>query len=390
MSSTKTQLASEVQAITSHKPASALSTFLKSPMNWLLVMIPITAVVEHFHLASEPVIFFMAAVAIVPIASLIVQSTEQLATRTGDAVGGLLNATFGNAPELIIALVALRAGYLDMVRASLVGAILANLLLALGVSFLLGGLRYHEQKFNPLAARAYSTMMFLAAVSMIVPSVFSRYFAPTEVIRQETLLNVGIAILLLLAYGLYILYSLKTHTSAFASADSEPVEHHEEHWSVARAVGTLIAASVLAAWMSEILVGAAEETGKALGMSQTFIGIVFVAIVGGAAESGSAIAMARKNKMDLSVGIALGSSIQIALFVAPLLVIASYFIAPAPLELAFGRAEIGSLFLGVLIGAMVCADGQSNWYKGVQLITVYAIIALMFYLIPDLTSQVAH
>ena len=391
MSSTKTQLASDVHPITPHEPTSPLSTFLKRPMNWLLLMIPITAVVEHYHLASAPVIFFMAAIAIIPIAALIVQSTEQLATRTGDAIGGLLNATFGNAPELIIALVALRAGYLDMVRASLVGAILANLLLALGVAFLLGGLRYHDQKFNPLAARAYSTMMFLASVSLIVPSAFSRYFAPTEVIRQEKLLNVGIAVLLLLAYGLYILYSLRTHTTAFASAEGEAVEHHhEEQWSVARAVGTLLAASVLAAWMSEILVGAAEETGKALGMSQTFIGIVFVAIVGGAAESGSAIAMARKNKMDLSVGIALGSCIQIALFVAPLLVLASYFIAPAPLELAFGRAEIGSLFFGVLIGAMVCSDGQSNWYKGVQLITVYAIIALMFYLIPDLTSQAAH
>jgi Ca2+:H+ antiporter len=162
--------------------------------------------------------------------------------------------------------------------------------------------------------------------------------------------------------------------------------HHEVEWGAPRAVGSLLAASVLAAWMSEILVGAAEDTGKALGMSQVFIGIVFVAIVGGAAESGSTIAMARKNKMDLSLGIALGSCIQIALFVAPLLVLASYFIAPQPLELAFGRAEIGSLFMAVLIGAMVCGDGQSNWYKGVQLITVYAIIALMFYLIPNLAK----
>jgi Ca2+:H+ antiporter len=162
-------------------------------------------------------------------------------------------------------------------------------------------------------------------------------------------------------------------------------EEHEEgtRWSVSRAVGTLVLASLLAAWMSEILVGAAEGTGKALGMTQTFIGMVFLSIVGGAAESGSAIAMARKNKLDLTVGIALGSSIQIALFVAPVLVLASYFIAPEPLQLAFGRAEIGSLFLGVLMGTIVCGDGQSNWYKGVQLITVYAIIAMMFYFIPE-------
>ena len=172
----------------------------------------------------------------------------------------------------------------------------------------------------------------------------------------------------------------------FASVDTGHKAHDEEQWSVARAVITLLAASVLAAWMSEILVGAAEETGKALGMSQLFIGIVFVAIVGGAAESGSAIAMARKNKMDLSVGIASGSCIQIALFVAPILVLASYFVAPQPLELAFGRAEIGSLFIAVAIGSMVSGDGQSNWYNGVQLITVYAIIALMFYLMPQLSG----
>jgi Ca2+:H+ antiporter len=367
---------------------SVFTEFLRSPINWLFIFIPITVGLEHLAHVSAPVLFFMAAVAIIPIAALIVQATEQIAHRTGDAVGGLLNATFGNAPELIIALVALKAGYLDMVRASLVGAILANLLLALGVSFLTGGLRFHEQRFNPTAARSYSSMMFLAAVSMTVPSAFSRVLAPNEVIRQEQLLNIGIAILLLLAYALYILFSLRTHTSVFASLETEDhaAHHHGEQWSVARAVISLLVASVLAAWMSEILVGAAEETGKALGMSQIFIGIVFVAIVGGAAESGSAVAMAQKNKMDLSVGIALGSCIQIALFVAPLLVLASYFIAPQPLELAFSRAEIGSLFMAVLIGAMVCGDGQSNWYKGVQLITVYAIIALMFYLIPQLAG----
>ena len=372
----------DVGAPIHHSP---LRTFLRKPMNWLLLFIPLTVALEHVAHVSAPVLFFMAAVAIVPIAAQIVNATEQLAVRTGDAIGGLLNATFGNAPELIIAFVALRAGYLEMVRASLIGAILANLLLALGVSFLLGGIRYHDQRFNPTAARAYSSMMFLAAVSMMVPSAFSRVFGPEQVIRQEQLLNIGIAILLLIAYALYILFSLRTHTASFASVNAD-VEHHEGLWSVPRAVITLLAASVFAAWMSEILVGAAEETGTALGMSQLFIGIVFVAIVGGAAESGSAIAMARKNKMDLSVGIASGSCIQIALFVAPMLVLASYFVAPQPLELAFGRAEIGSLFIAVLIGAFVSGDGQSNWYKGVQLITIYSIIALMFYLMPQLAN----
>jgi len=366
--------------------SSPLNNFLRTPINWLLIFVPITLILEHLPNAPAPLVFFSAGIAIVPVAALIVRATEQLATRTGDAVGGLLNATFGNAPELIIALVALKAGYLDMVRASLVGAILANLLLALGVAFLTGGIKFHDQKFNPTAARAYSTMMFLAAISMTVPSAFSRVFSPQGVIREEKLLNIGIACLLLVAYALYILFSLKTHTSAFASVEAASGEHQEEQWSVARAVGSLVLASVLAAWMSEKLVGAAEATGHALGMSQVFIGIVFVAIVGGAAESGSAVAMARKNKMDLSVGIALGSCIQIALFVAPLLVLLSYFIAPQPFSLSFGRAEIGSLFMAVMVGAMVCGDGQSNWYKGVQLVTVYAIIALMFYLMPEIAG----
>ncbi len=356
---------------------------MKPSIYWLFVFIPVTVILEHAGKLPPPVIFFSAALAIVPIATLIVQATEQISTRTGDAIGGLLNATFGNAPELIIATVALRAGYLDMVRASLIGAILANLLLALGLSFFLGGLRYRDQKYNPLAARTYSTMMLIAVISLLVPSAFSRILAPESTIRQEQLLNIGIAVVLLLAYGLYLIFSLKTHPGAFASVDSGDEAHHEgKQWSTARAVGSLIAASVLAAWMSEILVGAAEGTGKSLGMTQTFIGIVFLAIVGGAAESGSAIAMARKNKMDLAVGIALGSSIQIALFVAPVLVLLSYFIAPQPLELSFNRAETGSLFMGVLIGALVCGDGQSNWYKGIQLVTVYTIIALMFYFIP--------
>jgi Ca2+:H+ antiporter len=357
---------------------------LKPSIYWLFVFIPITVALEHMGHLPAPVIFFSAALAIVPIAALIVHSTEQLSLRTGDAVGGLLNATFGNAPELIIATVALRAGLLDMVRASLIGAILANLLLALGLSFFLGGLRHRDQKYNALAARTYSSMMLIAVISLLVPSTFSRILAPESTIRQEQLLNIGIAVVLLLAYGLYLLFSLKTHPKAFASVESEgDADHHEgEQWSTARAVGSLIGASVLAAWMSEILVGAAEGTGKSLGMTQTFIGIVFLAIVGGAAESGSAIAMGRKNKMDLSVGIALGSSIQIALFVAPALVLLSYFIAPQPLELSFNRAETGSLFMGVLIGTLVCGDGQSNWYKGIQLVTVYTIIALMFYFIP--------
>jgi Ca2+:H+ antiporter len=357
---------------------------LKPSVNWLLAFIPITVVLDRVETVAAPVVFFSAALAIVPIASLIVRATEQIATRTGDAIGGLLNATFGNAPELIIGIVALRAGLFDMVRASLVGAILANLLLALGVAFLLGGFRYHDQSYNPAVSRVYSSMMLIAVISLAVPSAFGRFFGGAEGIHQVAAVNLGMAVVLLLAYGLYLVFMLKTHPEFFASAGGE--EGHgdaETRWGLPRAIGSLVVASVLAAWMSEILVGAAEGTGHALGMSDVFIGIVFVAIVGGAAESGSAIAMARKNKVDLTVGICLGSSIQIALFVAPVLVLASYVVAPRPLELSFGRAEIGSVFLAVLIGTLVAGDGRSNWYKGVQLITVYVIIALMFYFIPE-------
>jgi Ca2+:H+ antiporter len=225
-------------------------------------------------------------------------------------------------------------------------------------------------------------------ISLVVPSAFNRFFSPDETIRQEQLLNLGMVAVLLVAYGLYLLFMLKTHPEFFSAASSEE-EHHDEgeHWGMPRAVASLIIASVLAAWMSEILVGAAEGTGKSLGMSQTFIGIVFLAIVGGAAESGSAIAMARKNKMDLTMGIALGSCIQIALFVAPMLVLLSYVVAPHPLELSFGRAEMGSLFLAVLIGAIVSGDGRANWYKGVQLIMVYIIVASLFYFMPEVRPR---
>jgi len=356
---------------------------LRPSLNWLLAFIPISILLELAHVPA-PVLFFSAALAIVPIARLIVVSTEQLATRTGDAVGSLLNATFGNAPELIIALVALRAGFFDMVRASIIGAILANLMLSMGVAFFLGGLRYHTQDYNPGAARLYSSMMLMSAISLGVPSAFNRFFSPSGTMPEEKLVNVGTAIVLLAAYALYLVFLLKTHPDFFQSVSVATAahDHEEKPWSPGRAVGSLVAASLLAAYMSEILVGAAEGTGQSLGMSQVFIGIVFLAVIGGAAESGSAIAMARKNKLDLTVGIAMGSSIQIALFVAPVLVLTSGFIAPQPLELSFSRAEIGTLFLGVLIGAILAGDGHSNWYKGVQLVLVYAMIAILFYFLP--------
>ena len=227
---------------------------------------------------------------------------------------------------------------------------------------MLGGLRFHTQTYNAGAARVYSSMMFIAAVSLTVPSAFSRFFSSGEAVREEALLNIGLAIVLLAAYVLYLVFMLKTHPDEFAGEKGGHEAHEGARWSLRRAIGGLVVASLLAAWMSEILVGAAEGTGHALGMSQVFIGIVFLAIVGGAAESGSAIAMALRNRMDLAVGIALGSCIQIALFVAPVLVLASYFVAPQPLDLSFSRAEIGALLMAVLIGAAVAGDGRANWF----------------------------
>jgi Ca2+:H+ antiporter len=353
---------------------------------WLLAFFPVALALEHAH-AAAPLVFFSAALAIIPAASLIVHSTEGVAEHTGDAVGGLLNATFGNLPELIVAMVALKAGLFDMVRASLIGAVLANLLLFLGTAFFLGGLRHHQQDYSPAATRIYSTMMLIAVISLMVPSSFSRLFGSGETVRHEQLLNLGTAFVLLGAYALYLLFMLRTHADLFASSKADaPHGAKGERASLPWSIGGLVLGSVLAAWTSEILVGAAQATGEALGMSEVFIGVVVLAIVGGPAGGGSVIAMARKNRVDLSMGIALGSSIQIALFVAPVLVLASYFVAQQPLALAFSRPELGALLFAVLIGAMAAGDGHANWFKGVQLVTVYVMMALMFYFMPALPA----
>ena len=336
-------------------------------------------------------VFFCSAIAIVPIAKLIVESTEVIAGYTGPALGGLLNATFGNLPELIIAIVALRAGMVEMVRASIVGALLANLLLGLGLAFLLGGLRRHAQDYNPLAARAYASMMLLAVISMAVPSGFHRFFGAEQGFEHAALLDTSVAVMLLATYALYLVYQLWTHRESFAedahAADSglharAAVAEHGPPWSLTRSGVTLVVASLGAAWLSEVLVGAAEQTGHALGMSKTFIGLILLASVGGAAEIGSAVTMGRRDRMDLSIGIALGSCIQIALFVAPVLVLLGGVVGPHPFTLSFGRAEVGFLFVSVLLGTMVASDGRSNWFKGVQLLAVYALLALVCYLVP--------
>jgi Ca2+:H+ antiporter len=350
--------------------------------NWLLLFVPVSVLLDRWGRVSPALVFFAAALAIIPAARLIVQGTEHIAARTGPAVGGLLNATFGNLPELIIAAVALRAGLLDLVRASIIGAILANLLLALGVSMLVGGVRYHTQEYNAGAARIYSSMMLLAVVSLAGPGAFERVFSAAEHLPQVHAINARLALMLIAVYALYLYFMLGTHRKEFASEVEANHGHGASEWGVPRALATLIGASVLAAWMSEILVGAAEGTGEELGMSQTFIGIIIVAIVGGAAESLSAIAAAARNKLDLTMAVVYGSCVQIALFVAPALVLLSRVISPQPLDLSFKRVELGILFFAVLIGAVVANDGKGNWFKGTQLLTVYAMIALLLYFVP--------
>lgn len=358
-----------------------MKKLLQPSIFWLFAFIPVSVILELSH-AAAPLIFFSAALAIIPVAKLISTATENLAHYTGDAIGGLLNATFGNLPELIIALVALRAGLYEMVLASLIGAVLANLLLALGVSFFVGGLRYHTQQFNPESTRVYTSMMLIAVISLAVPSGFSRLTGSEDILVSEHLLNFGMAVVLLITYILYLFFMIRTHPEFFKSIASTKEEPEEEHWSIARSIIALVVASVLAAWMSEILVGAAEETGHALGMSTAFIGLIILAIVGGAAESLSAITMASKNKMDLSISIALGSCIQISLLVAPLLVLLSYVVAPAPMNLSFNRVELIALLFAILIGIVVVNDGKSNWYKGIQLIVIYLIIAILYFYLP--------
>jgi Ca2+:H+ antiporter len=356
-----------------------MNALKKIGLNVLLVFIPVTLILEHLAADKPAMIFVAAALGIIPLAGLIVQATEQIAHRTGDAVGGLLNSTFGNAPELIISVVALRAGMNDMVLASLAGAILANMLLGLGLAFLLGGLRHHEQEFNPRGAQMQASLMFMAVISLVVPAAFHNLVS-AESIHLERYLSIGVALVLLVSYALSLVFMLKTHPEVYASEKQH--EEDEAPWPVGKAVGLLLAASAGAAWMSEILVGAVEGASHDLGMSKAFIGMCVLAVVGGAAEIGSSVAMGRKDRMDLAIGIAVGSSIQISLFVAPVLVLVSFFVAPVPLLLTFGRGMLLLMFMTVLIGTIVATGGRSNWYKGVQLLTVYLIFTIVFFLFP--------
>jgi Ca2+:H+ antiporter len=355
----------------------------RTPILWLLPFVPIVLVAHARSPDAHTRLFVLSVLAIVPLAALLSHATEAVAARTGDTVGGLLNATLGNLTELVIALTALRAGEYVLVKASLAGAIVTNSLFMLGASFLLGGLKYHVQEYNQMTARLQASLLFLATVAVLVPSTVSEsdIAAPTAFIHE---LSVALAVLLIAAYALGLLFSLKTHRQLFAGRG-----HHEDSdtpWPMALALFTLAAVTVLVALVSEVFVESVQEAAVSLGMTPAFVGFVVVAMVGGAAEMVSAFSGARKDRLDLSVGIALGSASQIALFVAPVLVLLSYVLGPAPMDLRFWQGAVAMMFIAVLTAVLVTSTGRSAWFVGVLVITVYAVFATTLYLLPPRVS----
>jgi Ca2+:H+ antiporter len=355
---------------------------LKPSLDWLLIFVPIAGGLHYLAPDRATLTFVTACLAIIPLAGWLGKATEHLAAKTGEGIGGLLNATFGNAAELIIALMALHKGLYGVVKASLTGSIIGNLLLVMGGALLAGGMRFKTQKFNETGARSQSSMLLLAAISLIVPAAF-HYLAGSAGTLQEDGLSLEISLVLIITYGLSLVFSLGTHKQYFTGHVEPELESNVDGWSLRKSFGVLAGATALIAWLSEILVGSVEQAAHTFGMTSVFVGVIVVAIVGNAAEHSTAILMAMKNRMDLSLGVAIGSSIQIALFVAPVLVFASYFIGPHPMNLVFSPAEVMAIGLTVIITGQVTGDGESNWLEGVQLLAVYVILGIVFYFLPE-------
>jgi Ca2+:H+ antiporter len=350
-----------------------------NPMLWLLAFVPAVFVSEALKPGAHTLLFVLSVLAIVPLAGLLSHATEAVAAKTGDTVGGLLNATLGNLTELVIALMALRAGQYMLVKASIAGAIVTNTLFMLGAAFLLGGLKHHVQEYNRVSARLQAALLFLATVALLVPSAVSQAdSAAAAAFTQDV--SLGLAILLIAAYGLSMLFSLKTHRELFASA--QPQEAGEAPWPIGVALATLAGVTVLVALVSEVFVESVQEAAIAFGMSQAFVGFIVVALVGGAAEMASAFSGARKNRLDLSVGIALGSASQIALFVAPVLVLLSYVLGPAPMDLHFWPGAVVMMLIATVTASLVTNNGRSAWFVGVLVLMVYLVFAMTLYLLP--------
>jgi Ca2+:H+ antiporter len=367
----------------------SLRRFLLSGGGWpylLVPFIPVAIVLEATH-ASAGLIFSSSALGVIPTAALMGRATEELAARSGPGIGGLLNVTFGNAPELIIALFALGKGLHEVVKASLVGSILGNILLVLGAAMLVGGLGRDRQRFDRTMASAQSATLLLAAVALAMPAIFQLIEGqglPAPGAERVSFgsdvekLSLFVAIVLILTYACGLLFSLKTHRALFNPATDDD-EHEGEPWSVRRAIAMLAIAGLAVGLMSEILVGSISETAHNVGLSEFFIGAIVVAIVGNAAEHWVAVLVAHKNKMDLAVNIAIGSSSQVALFVAPVLVVVSFVLGPGPMPLVFNGFELGAVFLGVMIANHVTNEGESTWYEGLQLLAVYLVLGLTFF-----------
>src|SRR5262245_13259113 len=363
------------------------AAFLRSPYGWPYLLVPLipAAVALEIAGAAAGVVFAAAALGIIPTAALMGRATEELAARSGPGIGGLLNVTFGNAPELIIALFALGQGLHEVVKASIVGSIIGNILLVLGAAMLAGGLGREKQTFSRTGVAVQSTMLLLAAAALLMPAIFELVEGKglpqpgAELVDYGSTvehLSLAVAIVLIATYIAGLVFSLKTHRDIF---NPEYEDEDTWGWSVRTSILALAIAGLLVGLMSEILVGSIAEASEAIGLSEFFIGVIVVAIVGNAAEHWVAVLVARKDKMDLSVNIAIGSSAQVALFVAPVLVIASFFMGPGPMPLVFNGFELGAILLAMLIANYVTQDGESTWVEGVQLLAVYVVFGIAFF-----------
>jgi len=349
-------------------------------MLWLLALVPVALVAAKLVPDAHTLLFVLSVLAIVPLAALLSHATESVAEKTGDTAGGLLNATLGNLTELVIAAAALRAGEYALVKGSIAGAIVANTLFMLGASFLLGGLKHHVQEYNRATARLHAALLFLATIALVSPSAIAKAdMTPGAALTQK--LSVTLAVLLVVAYGLGLLFSLKTHREIFASTKHAQTGEPSP-WPIGLALVTLTVVTVFVALISEIFVDSVQKAAETFGMSQAFIGFIVVALVGGAAEMAVAFSAARKNRLDLSVAIALGSASQIALFVGPVLVLLSYLIGPTPMDLQFWSGAVVMVFIATLVAAFITSGGHSAWFFGVLLLFVYAVFAITLYLLP--------
>ena len=350
-----------------------------NPLLWLLIAVPVVFAAAVLTPEAHTALFVLSVLAIVPLAGLLSHATESVASKTGDAAGGLLNATLGNLTELVIALTALRAGEYTLVKASIAGAIVTNTLFMLGGSFLLGGLKYHVQEFNRASARLQSGLLLLATIALLMPSAVAQADS-TSAAAVTQKLSLGLAVLLIVAYGLGLLFTLRTHREIFSGA--EHVDGGEAPWPIRLALATLVGVTVLVALVSDIFVESVQKAAEAFGMTPAFVGFIVVALVGGAAEMASAFSGARKNRLDLSVGIALGSASQIALFVAPVLVLLSYVLGPSPMDLQFWPGAVVMMLLATVTAMFVTNSGRSAWFVGILMLLVYITFAMTLYILP--------